>query len=153
MGDCTENFSYSEFLVSSSFPDLARKMSFDEYEKFKVYCLCAIILEPVRRKFGAPIRITSGKRSAELNEKIGGSETSDHLFIDECACCDFAFDNSTYTLGAFHHIKENMKDKIGQLILYERSGGIAKHVHVSLPSRKNQGEIYISKPGGSLIIQ
>ena len=40
--------------------------------------LCSTLLEPVRARFG-PVSIHSGYRSAAVNAKIGGSETSQHM--------------------------------------------------------------------------
>jgi hypothetical protein len=39
---------------------------------------CIHILEPARAKVG-PIRVTSGYRNAEVNKKVGGAPTSQHL--------------------------------------------------------------------------
>lgn len=36
------------------------------------------VLNPLREKFGKPIRITSGFRSPELNKAVGGKPTSQH---------------------------------------------------------------------------
>ena len=36
------------------------------------------VLNPLREKFGKPIRITSGFRSTELNKAVGGKSTSQH---------------------------------------------------------------------------
>ena len=36
------------------------------------------VLNPLREKFGKPIRITSGFRSTELNKAVGGKPTSQH---------------------------------------------------------------------------
>ena len=36
------------------------------------------VLNPLREKFGKPIRITSGYRSPELNKAVGGKPTSQH---------------------------------------------------------------------------
>lgn len=36
------------------------------------------ILNPLREKFGKPIKITSGFRSSELNKAVGGKPTSQH---------------------------------------------------------------------------
>lgn len=40
--------------------------------------VCEHILEPVRRQFRRPVRVTSGFRSEKLNVRIGGSRTSQH---------------------------------------------------------------------------
>ena len=36
------------------------------------------VLNPLREKFGKPIKITSGFRSQELNKAVGGKPTSQH---------------------------------------------------------------------------
>jgi zinc D-Ala-D-Ala carboxypeptidase len=41
--------------------------------------VCTEIFDKVREHFGIPIGITSGFRSAELNQRIGGSKSSQHL--------------------------------------------------------------------------
>lgn len=42
--------------------------------------LCALILEPLREAVGRPIRITSGYRCPKLNQMVGGSKNSAHVF-------------------------------------------------------------------------
>lgn len=37
------------------------------------------VLDPLRERWGVPIRVTSGYRSVTLNRKVGGSSTSYHL--------------------------------------------------------------------------
>lgn len=37
------------------------------------------VLDPLREAWGKPIRVNSGYRSAELNRKVGGAATSQHL--------------------------------------------------------------------------
>jgi len=41
--------------------------------------LCDRVLEPVRRRFGRPVIITSGYRNEELNKRVGGVRNSQHL--------------------------------------------------------------------------
>lgn len=41
--------------------------------------LCIHVLEPIREHFGV-VRITSGYRCLKLNEMVGGSRTSQHMF-------------------------------------------------------------------------
>jgi zinc D-Ala-D-Ala carboxypeptidase len=40
--------------------------------------LCVTVLEPIRERFGKPVRISSGFRAPRLNLAIGGSSTSQH---------------------------------------------------------------------------
>lgn len=40
--------------------------------------LCRTVLEPLRKQFQKPVRITSGYRSKQLNDKIGGAKYSQH---------------------------------------------------------------------------
>lgn len=42
--------------------------------------LCMTVLQPLRTALGAPIMVTSGLRIKALNEMIGGSSDSDHLY-------------------------------------------------------------------------
>lgn len=41
--------------------------------------LCAVVLEPLRKMLGHPVRINSGYRSARLNKEVGGVPNSYHL--------------------------------------------------------------------------
>ena len=41
--------------------------------------LCAVVLEPLRKMIGHPVRINSGYRSARLNKEVGGVPNSFHL--------------------------------------------------------------------------
>jgi hypothetical protein len=41
--------------------------------------LCNEILEPLRAKIGRPVVVSSGFRSASVNQFVGGSKTSDHM--------------------------------------------------------------------------
>lgn len=74
----TNNFWLSEFAVSSDYPELAKEITFDDYEKSVVKLLCESVLQPIRDEFGV-VHVTSGKRTPELNAKVGGTALSDHL--------------------------------------------------------------------------
>ena len=41
--------------------------------------LCHEVLEPARKKYGRPIKVTSGYRCPKLNDLVGGVKTSRHL--------------------------------------------------------------------------
>lgn len=69
--------------------------------------LCENILEPVRKHFGKPVKITSGYRGPELNKIIGGSPTSWHSKacaadieiegIDNKVVAKWIYDNLNFT--------------------------------------------------------
>lgn len=89
--------------------------------------LCERVLEPVREHFGKPVRITSGYRSAALNRKIGGSQTSQH---SRGEAADFeipGIDNRTVAKW----IRDNLR--FDQLILEgaKRGDPNAGWIHVS----------------------
>lgn len=50
----------------------------DVTEREHLYWLCNAILEPLRDRVRAPIVVTSGYRSEEVNRWVGGAKNSDH---------------------------------------------------------------------------
>ena len=78
----TEHFSLEEFVKSPT----ADKYKIDNTPSYRTQeqlkKLCNEVLEPIRIKYGKPIKITSGYRCPELNRKIGGARNSDHIFGD-----------------------------------------------------------------------
>lgn len=48
-------------------------------ESDNIYRLVKNVLDPLRKAYGKPIRISSGYRSPKLNAIVGGSPTSDHM--------------------------------------------------------------------------
>ena len=99
----------------------------------KLKRLCTEILEPVRLHYGKPFRPNSGYRSAELNNAIGGSSSSQHC---KAEAVDIEVPGvSNYDLAVW--IKDNID--FDQLILecYRRGEPTSGWVHVSL---KSEGE-------------
>lgn len=131
----SKNFTLSEFAVSSSYPELAAAISFSGEDRLKALYLAQVILQPVRDNFGS-VTILSGKRSPELNQKVGGSPTSDHLYTpgSGSAAVDFTCANVE---DAYMFLKLGLEPyQYGQLILYIDSG----FVHVSAPTVKHEGD-------------
>lgn len=56
-------------------PDLRNKPVVD----WKLQYLVNTILDPLREYMGCPIYVTSGYRCKELNSKVGGEPTSQHM--------------------------------------------------------------------------
>ena len=98
----------------------------EHIENFKI--LAEKIFEPIREHFGVPIRISSGYRSKELNDKTkGASKTSDHCFG---RAIDIDNDGTSITnKQIFNFIKDNLKYK--QLIFEFGTDENPAWVHVS----------------------
>jgi hypothetical protein len=86
------------------------------------------VFQKVRDHFGVPIGVTSGYRSKELNEAVGGSKYSRH-------CEGRALDLDAHIYGRvtnaeiFHYIKDNLD--FDQLIWEYGSEAEPDWVHVS----------------------
>lgn len=101
------------------------------------------LLQPIRDAYGKAILVTSGYRCKTLNDKVGGSKTSQHL--TGCAVDIQPYDrnlrhNRKENLKLFTLIEKMIKDgrlQVGQLI-DEYNG---KWTHVSLPSASKQNQI------------
>lgn len=50
--------------------------------------LCVFVLEPIRKQFGVPVRITSGYREPDLNKAVHGATRSAHMGKDSRCAAD-----------------------------------------------------------------
>lgn len=78
MGKISEHFDLSEFTVSPTATRLGINNTPHQTELNNICLLVENVLEPARRKYGAPIMINSGYRCPELNKVVGGVPTSQH---------------------------------------------------------------------------
>ena len=76
----SEHFSLSEFTKSITAERLGISNKPDYRQRLALQHLCREVLEPLRKHYGKPIRITSGFRCEELNKAVGGVGRSQHLF-------------------------------------------------------------------------
>ena len=74
----SENFSLAEFTKSNTAIryGLDNTPTDEHIENLKA--LCVNILQPLRDYIKRPLRINSGYRGEELNQKVNGSSSSDH---------------------------------------------------------------------------
>lgn len=89
------------------------------------------ILNPLRELYGKPIYINSGYRCPELNKKVGGSSTSDHLYG---YAADITTKSKEDNLKLFNLIINNFEFK---QVINEYNG---QWIHVSFQSGKNRKE-------------
>ena len=64
-------------MTTTSHPELQDEPSVEII--INLVYLCAVVLEPLRKMLGYPVRINSGYRSARLNKAVGGVPNSYHL--------------------------------------------------------------------------
>ena len=91
MGTISRNFSYSEFENSDTAKRLHINNAITDWEvRDNIKALVENVLQPLRDSWGGPIFINSGYRCKELNEAVGGVETSQHVLgmAADCGCTD-----------------------------------------------------------------
>lgn len=104
--------------------------------KANAIALANNIFEPVRKHRGTPIKVSSGYRSIELNKRIGGSKTSQHM---KGEAVDLPLTNSEAVW-----IMKNLD--FDQLIFeFPDKNGDAAWIHVSYTThRKNRKQVLIA---------
>ena len=133
----SENFSLNEFTKSQT----ATRHNIDNTpsmtEILNLKSLCESVLQPVRNNFQKPMIISSGFRCKELNTKIGGSATSQHV-IGQAADIEVLGVTNLELSDWIHH---NLN--YDQLILEfynEKEGPHSGWVHVSFDKTNNKHE-------------
>ena len=104
--------------------------------------LVEVVLDPLRTALGRPVRVTSGFRTAAVNEAVNGSTTSQHMRGE---AVDIVVDGvSAEALAAFI---VRLGVPFDQVIWYDAGRG--GHVHVSYTERRrNRGQMLHAPEGG-----
>lgn len=113
-----------------------------EIEKAKLTDLCNSILEVIRAKWG-PIRIDSGFRCPEVNAKVGGVATSQHVYGEAADIVPMTADIDK----VFAWIVNESGLNYGQAIREHRPSSGADWIHISLPDNKHHCQALISHDG------
>ncbi|MCH5226836.1 MAG: peptidase M15 [Muribaculaceae bacterium] len=130
----TENFKWNELIFSSTASRYGIKNIPNENQSANLRRLCIEILQPIRTKYGEPIRITSGFRCKALNSAVGGVSNSQHLNGE--AADIVCGDNKRLWNLIVSMIKEN-QISVGQLINEKN----LTWIHISLPDARHCNQI------------
>jgi hypothetical protein len=96
----SKNFKLREFLVSQEATRKGMVVVPSEAELENLRRLCVEVLQPVRDLYGR-MQITSGLRPTWLNNMVGGSQSSAHIYGCAADVEFLDFDNS-YVFGHLH---------------------------------------------------
>ena len=138
----TENFTLEELTASRT----ADKYNIDntptaaEVENLKR--LCVDILQPIRNEIDKQLTVTSGYRCRELNKKVGGVSTSQHVTGD---AADITLHSKQANNKLFNVIVEMIRQEkitVGQLI--NEKGGEWLHISNPRQGKKTNEIIYIN---------
>lgn len=125
----SRHFHLSEFTRSATAIRLGIDNTPDPDSVEALQNLCIHILEPLRERFGM-IRITSGFRCLKLNQAIGGSRTSQHLFGE---AADIHVGSLEVARKFYNFIRENLE--FDQMLL-EMKGNKVHCLHVSYTAER-----------------
>lgn len=131
----SKNFSLSEFTQSNT--AISRGIDNTPSERVinSLKYLVSNLIQPLRDKWGEPIRINSGYRSEALNKAVGGVPTSQHV---KGEASDLAVDGKA---GDLLEVLEDSGLEFDQAILYRSQN----FLHVSLKKEGNRKQIIIKK--------
>ena len=129
----TKNFSYDELIASATAKRLGLDNTPTPEEKEKLRQLAEDILQPIRDAWRAPIVVTSGYRSEEVNKAVGGVKTSQHRLGEAADIKVGGKDKNKKLFNLIYKLISTGKIKVGQLIDEYNY----QWIHVSLP-RKNK---------------
>jgi hypothetical protein len=135
----SQNLSLAEVTKSATAKrrGIANEPSIDHLESLKA--LAENIFQPIREEFMCPIFISSGYRSEELNEAIGGSKTSQHS-KGEAIDLDADVYGVITNADIFHYIEDSLN--FDQLIWEFGTDDNPDWVHVSYKREgENRGQI------------
>ena len=121
-------FSLSEFSHSDTAVSLGIDNTIPQVAAKNIEHLIICVLDPIRERWGLPIRVTSGYRCPELNDEVGGVEDSYHM--DGCAA-DISATDPTRNVELMSLIRA--MHLTGKLTLTEcYLGPKARYIHIAL---------------------
>ncbi len=122
MGTLSRNFDWAEFEATSHAKELERKGVRNVIPSFEVrdsvLALVRRVLQPLRDKYGKPMKVNSGYRCPELNRIVGGVPTSQHV-KGEAADIHTGSPLETFRLAHLAKSTPEIWAEIDQLICYD----------------------------------
>ena len=140
----TEHFTLEELTDSAT----ARRRNISNRPNDRIVLalteLCNVLLEPLRKRYGRPIRVNSGYRSPELNRVVGGAANSQHMYGEAADLCAAT---PAENMKLYHLIRNSFT--FDQVIAeeYDVNTGTCAWVHVSYKISGNRGNALVKYKG------
>ena len=130
----SDHFTLEEFTRTENRDLLQRNIDIansDPAIKANLVRVCKELLEPIRALFGRPIHITSGFRCVDLNTRVGGSATSQHVRGEAADFVISGYQSQDKQVEAVLRIAKELPGfKWGQLLVE------AGCIHISLGTKR-----------------
>lgn len=135
----TKDFSYKEFVYSNTAEKYGIKNVPNKEELENIIKLVKTVIQPIRDRYGKPIKINSGFRCNELNshKDIKGAANSDHRF-GAAADIKAADGNNRELFNVIVKMIRNGEIKCRQLLWEYGTRSAPRWVHVSINHSKNR---------------
>ena len=147
----TKNFTLAEMTKSETALRHDLENTPNEQEISAMKLLAEKVLQPVRDHFGKGVKVNSGFRNQDVNQKVGGSRNSDHI---RGQACDIEIPGVPNAELA-EWIKDNLE--YNQLILEFYTPGVPDSgwVHVSYIPEDNKKQVLTAtkKDGKTVYLQ
>jgi zinc D-Ala-D-Ala carboxypeptidase len=147
----TKNFTLEEMTKSETALRYDIENTPNEQEISAMKLLAEKVLQPVRDHFGKGVKVNSGFRNQDVNQKVGGSRNSDHT---RGQACDIEIPGVPNAELA-EWIKDNLQ--FNQLILEFYTPGVPDSgwVHVSYIPEDNKKQVLTAtkKDGKTVYLQ
>ena len=134
MGNISENFSFKEFECSDTVKTHGITNVITSWDvRDNIVALVLNLLQPARTAYGEPVFVTSGYRCWELNELVGGVESSQHPLGEaaDVTCSD---------------LRKLAEIILEQRLPFDQMGVANNYLHLSYKREgKNRGQIYYYK--------
>ena len=135
----TKNFSLEELTKSETAIRLGISNAPSEEEIKNLHALCENVLQPLREHYDLPIVFNSGFRCADVNHRIGGSSTSQHVKgmaadfiipsidlkkIYKTIADSFEYDQLIYEFGSWIHVSFSAQHNRKQNLIATKNNSV-----------------------------
>ncbi len=121
-------FTIEEFTRSDTASKRKINNTPDVHSKRNIVSTIDYLLDPIRKQYGKPIKITSGYRCKSLNTAVGGASNSSHMYGLAADIKPSNGDMATLQAKVLEWAKTHLYDQI--IIEQPDNKGIASWLHV-----------------------